>query len=545
MVFSKRQIIIMTMLLISVMVIFILLINESVKSYKKANYLGFHLKSIDLCKDMSETIIKMTSNVNDYFNYHDIRYLDSFRRNSAVAVKYELELYNIMAPSKKQDIDELIELTQAYSSFVEKDVLPAIEKNQYNSNDIKYLQFRHKEFSIDLTGKINSLSEAGKGDTEAYFQQDLIGGSTRVTLLLVFLLLSLTILIVFLSASLKRTLTRYVYLEKLFGHIINPVIAVDRGGVIRYLNKPVQDLLDISHDGLKGKNIGRIAAFYPHLQSITQPLYDVMLQGKEIISHRVTYRSAERKIELVVDYIPVYIFNRPEGAMMIAALAGEKKDKHVLLDTLEAERKRISIEIHDWIGRHMSTMIHSLDYILRLTGGSVQREIREQLLALRSHCQNAAIEMRGIMNDIHPYLIDRVGLISALESYISTFEKLNKINVYVLYQDRSLRVKKKDEIIIYRIIQEALTNVAKHAMATEVDIEFTISHDTLKIEVADNGGSTGDFSSGKGLWGMKERANLIGGDIVFENSGPGFCVTITVPIIPGGRENEQNQGNAD
>ncbi|WP_238473411.1 sensor histidine kinase [Desulforamulus profundi] len=283
------------------------------------------------------------------------------------------------------------------------------------------------------------------------------------------------------------------------------------------------------------------------MQNITQPLLHSLLNQRELLRHKAVFHNDGRPIHLTVDYIPIFLFNKLIGVMMIARMANEQKDKPLLLDTLEKERKRISIEIHDWIARYMSTIIHSLDYNLRLhkDGDLKGEDLLQGLIDLRNHCQNAAIEMRGIMNDIHPYLIDKVGLISALESYIHTFEKLNKIKVYIFYQDRALRVKKKDEIIIYRIIQEALSNIVKHAKATEVDINFTKQQDTLKIEIMDNGGTEGDFVAGKGLWGMKERAGLIGGDIVFGYCETGFCVTLTVPILPGGQKNGENQDYAD
>lgn len=535
---KKKQVISLAILILIVILLFALVINESFNSYKKINEMDNHLTRIMLTGEISEDIIRTIAAVQDYILYSDRQYLDDFRRNSAIALKHQLELYNLVNPSKKQDIEDLIELSKAYNSFVEREAIPAIQTN--SGNDIKYLQLRHKDFIWNLTGKADAVLAAGRNEVGEYFKETIIGKSIKVVALLISLILAIFALAIQIVIILKPYFLRQAYLEKLFERTKSAVISVDHSGSIKDLNKSARDLLGFSANTILPRNVSEIPVFYPHLRNVTEPLYDVIVQGQELSNHRVTCLYAGRKIEIVADYVPLFISNRLAGALMLAAQAETQKDKHVLLDTLEAERKRISIEIHDWIGRHMSTMIHSLDYILRFNNSDAQSEARENLLALRANCQNAAIEMRDIMNDIHPYLIDRVGLISSLESYISTFERLNNIKVYIYYQDRSLRVKKKDEIIIYRIIQEALTNVAKHGESTEIDIDFTVSNDKLKIEVADNGSADGDFTAGKGLWGMRERANLIGGDIDFIQGGSGFCVTLTVPILPGGLHDDQN-----
>ncbi|RYD02391.1 hypothetical protein N752_23965 [Desulforamulus aquiferis] len=361
----------------------------------------------------------------------------------------------------------------------------------------------------------------------------------NIMLLLVILLSALIILPWFMFKTFHPFLSHCFYLDKLAHYNKFASIFVDNKGYIKHINNSAKELFGILPSSIQDRNIQDIPGLFPHLQSITQPLLQVLLQDKEISKYRISYALDGRNIDLSVDYSPIMILNKSAGAMLVAVVTDTQKDKPLLLDTLEKERKRISIEIHDWIGRYMSTIIHSLDYILRLNkNANIKGELLDSLLDLRSHCQTAAIEMRGIMNDIHPYLIDKVGLISALESYVLTFEKLNKIKVYILYQDRALRIKKKDEIIIYRIIQEGLSNITKHAKATEVDISFTVLNDLLKIEIQDNGGTDGDFVAGKGLWGMKERASLIGGEISFGQNDSGFCVTLTVPIMPGGQLNE-------
>ncbi len=531
---NKRQTVIILTLFTLAAVSFLFIVNESFNTQSKINDLELNFKKVMLGHEISEDILRVITAVQDYIFYSDQQYIEDFRRHSSITIKHELELYNLVSPSKKQDVEDLVEFSKAYHWFVEKEVIPLMKSGRLSEYDVRYIQMRNKEYARNLTGKADAVVTAERKETEYHFKREIIGKNTKVVVLLAVFLAALWLLIMELFKALKPLLARCAYLDRLSDRTNNAVIGADRKGNIVVFNKSAGDLLGVSPDLILRRNLSEIPVLFPNLQNVVQPLQEVILQRADLNGQRMKYSLFGKKIDLAADYVPVDFFGRAEGAVMIAHRVEELKDKHVLLETLEAERKRISIEIHDWIGRHMSTMIHSLDYILRLGRDSAPGEWRDNLLALRAHCQNAAIEMRGIMNDIHPYLIDRVGLISALESYIATFEKLNKIKVYIYYQDRSIKVRKKDEIIIYRIIQEALTNVTKHGKATEVDVEFTVSHDTLKIEVTDNGGAAGDFTAGKGIWGMKERANLIGGDITFDSTGSGFCVTLTVPVLTEG-----------
>lgn len=536
MLINKKEFIKLIMLFLIVVIIAILLLKETLSFHKKVAELDVSLQNILLSAEIHEDTVKMMANVRDYINYSDQEYINDYRRHNAIIVKNQLELYNSVNISNKQDIEDLIELSKAYSSFVEKEVVPIIGSGSQKDKNITYLNLRHKDFIFDMTKKMDTVGVSGKREISAYFQNTLLSNSLKATVLLLSLILALSMFILVIYRIVKPFFMRNIYLEKLVENIKNPVMVVDQKGILKDVNKPARDMLGIPVDALLNRNLSEIPALFPQLQTITQPLHTVILQGQALINHNITYLHSGIKLQLAVDYYPVFVYNRMFGAVMVAEHAGKQKDKNVLLDTLEAERKRISIEIHDWIGRHMSAMIHSLDYILRLEMDKTRDQLQNDLHALRAHCQNAAIEMRGIMNDIHPYLIDRVGLISALESYISNFERINNIKVYVMYQDRSLKVKKENEIIIYRVIQEALTNVTKHSKSTEVDINFTVSNDSMKIEVADNGGCSDDFMAGNGLWGMKERARLIGGEIDFSCKGNGFSVTLNVPILSGGRQ---------
>lgn len=472
-------------------------------------------------------IYHLNTSVQEYILYGDLQALNNFRYYSAETVKKELELYNLVEQSQKQDVAELITLNKAYNSFVEQEVAPG--KQLQDNDDRDVLLWQYRDFSRQLVYRADALAEAGRHGNNVVLEH-IVSLLNKEGLLMVLSAIFSLGTVFYGVISLWPWLVRYFCLGSLAHDSLNAVMIVDQNERLMYLNCSAENLFSLPREAVTGKSLGEILTLYPHLQKFVQPLHDALLKNEKISDYKFNYAREENKLFLAVDCTPVYLFRRLAGAVLVARETTKSRDGSILLETIEKERKRLSIEIHDWIGRYMSSIIHSLDYILRTDGEQLPAEVRENILRLRTQCQNAAIDMRSIMQDIHPYLIEKVGLIPALESYSSNFERLHNKKVYIFYSQRSLRLDKEEEILIYRIIQEALTNVAKHSTATEVDIHFTETKDTLKIEIIDNGRVEETTPApGKGLWGMKERASLIGGDLIYGFQDGGFCVTLTIP----------------
>lgn len=533
-------------LLITILISAAILLYQAFGTPNQAEIINQYSDTLAINAKVSEDISKITSNSQMYILYADKQYIDAFRFYSAKIIEDELTLYDKTSDKGKENVNKVIELSKTYISFVENEVVPLINAdNELTANDMKYLQVRHNEFSQELQQRAAEFSSANMDELSNFLQGTVTDIGNRITLPLIFLLTALLLMLSSLYSSLTQLSSHHLFLNKVSEHIENALIIVDRSGVFKELNKGALEIFGIDSDKLFEKSISDIPYLFPQLQKIVQPLSAVIMQKKELLNQRFVYIYAGKKIKLNVDYHPVLgKGNRLIGVLVLMSVIADQRDNQVLLDTLEMERKRLSLEIHDWIAQYLSTIIHSVDYIIRLDN-IPKDKLKDYLVNIRSHCQNAAIEMRGIMNSLRPYLIDMMGLVPALESYLNTYEKLNNIKVYVFYQTRSLHIPNQQEIIIYRIIQEALSNVVKHAQATEVNFHFVLENNLLKIEIEDNGGNLGEFITGKGMWGMKERAKLIGGHIDFEHSDMGFCVTLTVPIDLGGHSIEQDHGNVD
>ena len=349
-------------------------------------------------------------------------------------------------------------------------------------------------------------------------------------------LAALSLAIFLVNRSVYTWLVRHQQLKQSAGKLREAILIINHRGVVEEVNESFEDIAGLKAGDLHNKPLQSIMVGHPPLQHLVQPLLKVLITGQKRTNNQIICCTAGNSALLSVDYHPLYFGEKITGALLLAHPLEIMRDKHYLFETIEAERKKISIEIHDWIGRNMSSIIHNLDYLLRVHQGSIGGELLAGLEELRTKCQSAAVDMRSIMNNIHPYLLDSVGLISALESYNLSFEQTHRIKVYMFFHRRDINLEKNTAIVIYRIIQEAMSNVAKHSDASEIDIYFKEDEKTLKVEVVDNGsGREGDFEAGKGLWGMKERAVLIGGELVYRRSSGGFYVALSIPL--GAEEN--------
>ncbi len=204
-----------------------------------------------------------------------------------------------------------------------------------------------------------------------------------------------------------------------------------------------------------------------------------------------------------------------------------------LLDSMEAERKRIATELHDSLGQEL--LIIKNRALLALGDLKNKKNVREQLHEISDTASRAIQEAREITYNLRPYQIDRLGLTKALESIIRRASQTTPITYTSDIDPIDNLIPKEMEIHVYRIIQECVNNIIKHANATTGKVTIKRWHNRLNIDVEDNG--TGfDISKerfqgarGIGLHGIIERTRLIGGTMRIEsNPGKGTRVLMTI-----------------
>ncbi len=200
----------------------------------------------------------------------------------------------------------------------------------------------------------------------------------------------------------------------------------------------------------------------------------------------------------------------------------------------EEERTYIAREIHDELGQVCTAIKMDLSLIgNKLTARHSQ--LREKVATATQLVDGMIVTLRRIASELRPTTLDDLGLQAALEAHAQEFESRTGIRCSVSLPPEPITLDKDRSTTIFRIFQESLTNVARHAHATRVDAQFRHERDRLVFQIVDNGtgfdAETAKGGKSLGLIGMQERALLLGGDFKTEGTpGVGTTVTLTLPL---------------
>lgn len=212
---------------------------------------------------------------------------------------------------------------------------------------------------------------------------------------------------------------------------------------------------------------------------------------------------------------------------------------HKVVGAQEAERQRIARELHDATGQSLTAISLGLRGVeTRLANDS--SGLIEQIRELKSFGVNAIGELRQIIADLRPSHLDDLGLVAALQWYVQEFENRRSIPTTFIVEGQRTRLPNGYEIVLFRIVQEALTNIAKHAQATQAGVKLEFFPAQITTTITDNGRGFDPKAiiynqrphTGWGLLGIQERALLLGGQCEFiSQSGQGTCIRVKIPLI--------------
>lgn len=200
-----------------------------------------------------------------------------------------------------------------------------------------------------------------------------------------------------------------------------------------------------------------------------------------------------------------------------------------LTSVREHERAHIAREIHDDLGASLTAMQLELNWLRqRLASDALLRAHIDAALEIGANAMDA---LRRILNDLRPGVLDHLGLWAALESLLEETEARSALSVSLVcpVEVEQSRLARDVEIAVYRIVQEVLTNVQRHAGARSVRVATRARHPDILIEIRDDGRGMAQSpqSMGFGLLGMHERARAIGGDLSIQSrQGQGTTVTL-------------------
>jgi len=208
-----------------------------------------------------------------------------------------------------------------------------------------------------------------------------------------------------------------------------------------------------------------------------------------------------------------------------------------LLTQREQERKHLARELHDQVIQDLLGVNYQLEEIGE--NKALESNLSEQLTTVRHHIRTFVDDLRRICENLRPPVIDSLGLGVALESYVEDWSERNGIQVNMELNSNLSRLPEATELSIFRIVQEGLNNIRKHAEATMVQISLEhTSPRMLQILIADNGqGIPADFDLSAlalqghyGLLGISERVTLLGGRLEIENqTDGGLFLQVEIP----------------
>lgn len=204
-----------------------------------------------------------------------------------------------------------------------------------------------------------------------------------------------------------------------------------------------------------------------------------------------------------------------------------------MVEVQEAERRFIARELHDEIGQMLTGLKLQLDLCLPLASGPLQTSLSEA----RGWVEDLMGQVRKLSLDLRPQILDDLGLLTALDWHFQRYTQLTGVRVDFRHTLPATRLPGHLETAMFRIVQEALTNVARHAGTKDVQVQLDLNPADLMFRIKDQGVGfnaarrTRGVSSG--LDGMRERANLLGGEFHLESSpGQGTSISVRLPLEP-------------
>ena len=199
----------------------------------------------------------------------------------------------------------------------------------------------------------------------------------------------------------------------------------------------------------------------------------------------------------------------------------------------EQEKSRIARELHDELGQALTALKIDVDW-LRERLGDVGEDVRVKLSSMQALLDATVSSARRISTDLRPLLLDDLGLVAACEWLVQNFTQRTGIACDLKLDGTDLDLPDPHATAIFRVLQESLTNVAKHAEAPRVEVKLARDPENVTLSVCDNGRgfAPGDPHKPKsyGLLGLRERAYLLGGQVEIDSApGRGTCVKMHLP----------------
>ena len=257
----------------------------------------------------------------------------------------------------------------------------------------------------------------------------------------------------------------------------------------------------------------------------------------EVVSQRIVYRGRAAHFVVVTDVTERNRARSGAEARHRDALDLVRRMSARARARREEDRTRVARELHDQLGQALAAVKIDLCWLAdHLASPTPSRQVMKQKISLViGLVDETIVRVRRISSDLRPAILDKLGLMAAIEWHVEAFERQSGIRTKLTSSVDHIDIDGGRATAVFRIVQEAMSNVAAHARATRVTVAISRDHQQLRLTVTDNGTGIApghSVSRGSlGLRGMHERAELLDGTVEVRPHRPrGTVVCITIPL---------------
>ncbi len=352
--------------------------------------------------------------------------------------------------------------------------------------------------------------------------------------------------------------------DDLFNNVRDIIYIHDLEGKILHINQSVTRLLGYNVEEVIGKSIFDFL-YYDSRRNIPEFLYGIIeRQASGLISlksknnnqrifeyrnspmyhdgMKVTVRGVARDVTQQVQTQRALRKSELHFRQLLGQATAMRQNFALLsqevLRVQEEERKRISRELHDEMGQLLTAINVSLEMMRKSIAKEEPMSLR-RIDDIQNLVQQVFESIHRFSRELRPILLDELGLASAMRWYIKQFTERTGIQVVFASNPTVEDLQSDQKAVLYRVFQESLTNVLKHAQAQRVDISFQTHDSFVTMEIKDNGKSfkveaytaLHVGSKGLGILGMRERVHSMSGNLVIHSEeGIGTIVKVTIPV---------------
>lgn len=194
----------------------------------------------------------------------------------------------------------------------------------------------------------------------------------------------------------------------------------------------------------------------------------------------------------------------------------------------DKERKRLAREIHDTLGHALTGIAAGVDACIAMIDINPEAT-KKQLMVISKVVRQGIVDVRNSLNKLRPGALEQHGFKGAIENMIEEFTSVSDLTISLDYRLDKVDFENTKEDILFRVIQESITNAVRHGDATHIDISLYIEDNSLYLKIQDNGQGCEEIHYGFGLKQMKERLGMINGKVAYDGHH-GFLTIVTIPL---------------